>query len=178
MHGKRLEITAFYVLLLEGFFPSMSSHVLTLCQMPSERTLVYPYWMCVLGHSYILLSSPSKGRKKAAFDNKYAFLNTLLTFTNLFPVSILLLEITSTLRLEESGMPPVCNSITNGSLLTSCTSIWEASSSEQRIQCYWLRNFPLDWNTKANIGKCFFLLASVKPSMYFIRRKCKTHNVP
>lgn len=146
---------------LRGFFPSMSSHVLTLCQMHSDRTLVHPYWMRVLWQSYILLSSHSyhwnenKRYENAPFDNKHAFLNTLLTFTNLFSVSIFLLEKTSTtLYLEESGMLPVYN-ITNGSLLTSCTPVWEATSWEQSIQCYWLKNFPLDCNIKGQHRKMF-----------------------
>lgn len=100
--------------------------------------------------------------ENAPFDSKHAFLNTLLTFTYLFSVSIFLLQKPPTMfYLGESGTLPVYKNTTNGSLLTSCTSIWEATSWEQSIQCYWFKNFPLDWNTKANIGRCFFLLASV-----------------
>lgn len=60
---KTTRITAFCTLFLEGFFASMSSHLSPLCPMHSDRTPVHPYGMRVLGHSYILLSSPCKSMK-------------------------------------------------------------------------------------------------------------------
>lgn len=63
MHGKQLEITAFYMIFLEGFLSSRSSHVLTSCQMHSDRTLVHPYGMCAL--------TAQQRYENAPFDNKH-----------------------------------------------------------------------------------------------------------
>lgn len=157
------------MIFLEGFLSSRSSHVLTSCQMHSDRTLVHPYGMCAL--------TSQQRYENAPFDNKHAFLNTLLTFINLFSVLIFLLENPqhSTQKNQKFYQSIIILPMGVSSQDVQDVHISGRQSLESKaFNGIDLKNFL---QTGTQRPKCFSLLASVKSSVHQIRCKYKNYNV-